>query len=156
MSAELAAGALQRLRYPTELRERVSRIIRFHMFEIGKPDALRARQLLARYGDGLALDLLDHKEADLLGKGDDGPRDEAEVEQLRRFRAVVEAERESPHRLSDLAVDGTDLIALGYRPGPALGRALQDLLDVVVEEPGLNRRDELLGRAEELLVGGDA
>ena len=31
--------------------------------------------MLARYGEGLALDLLDHKEADLLGKGREGPRD---------------------------------------------------------------------------------
>ena len=59
------------------------RIVRFHMFNIGKADTLHARRLLARYGEGLALDLLDHKEADLLGKGDDGPRDVHELERLR-------------------------------------------------------------------------
>jgi tRNA nucleotidyltransferase (CCA-adding enzyme) len=154
VSAELASKALSRLRYPTDLRDRVTRIVRFHMLEIGKPDAVRARKLLARYGDGLAIDLLDHKEADLLGKGTDGPRDEAEVERLQAFRALVEEQRESPHRLSDLAVDGTDLIALGYRPGPELGRALQELLAAVVEQPGLNRRDSLLQRAEQILVAG--
>jgi tRNA nucleotidyltransferase (CCA-adding enzyme) len=152
VSAELAATALKRLRYPTDLRERVTRIVRFHMLDVGKPDPVRARKLLARYGDGLALDLLAHKEADLLGKGSDGPRDVDEIERLRSFRALVESERQSPHRLSDLAVDGTDLIALGYRPGPELGQALQELLAVVVEQPGLNRRDTLLVRAEELLV----
>jgi len=154
VSAELANTALLRLRYPTELRERVTRIVRFHMFELGKPDPVRARKLLARYGDGLATDLLDHKEADLLGKGTDGPRDASEVERLHAFRATMLRERDSPHRLSDLAVDGTDLIALGYRPGPELGQALQELLQEVVEEPELNRRDALLARAGELLVDG--
>jgi tRNA nucleotidyltransferase (CCA-adding enzyme) len=151
VGAELADGALRRLRYPTELRERVVRIVRFHMFTVGKADTIRARRMLARYGEGLALDLLDHKEADLLGKGRDGPRDAHELERLRLFRSVVEEERESPHRLGDLSVDGTDLIELGYRPGPELGRTLEALLEAVVDDPALNRRETLLERAKALL-----
>jgi tRNA nucleotidyltransferase (CCA-adding enzyme) len=151
VSARLADGALQRLRYPNDLRERVVRIVRFHMLDIGKADDVRARRLLRRHGDGLALDLLDHKEADVLGKGSDGPRDLEELERLRSFRRVVEQELVSPHRLSDLAVDGTDLIEIGYQPGPELGKALSDLLDAVVEDPSLNRRETLLARAGELL-----
>jgi tRNA nucleotidyltransferase (CCA-adding enzyme) len=151
VSAELADGALRRLRYPNELRERAVRIVRFHMFSVGKADMQHARRLLARFGEALALDLLDHKEADLLGKGAAGRRDAGEVERLRAFRRVVEDERASPHRLADLVVDGTDLIALGYRPGPELGRTLEALLAAVVDDPALNRRPALLARAEELL-----
>jgi len=151
VGAQLADGALRRLRYPNELRESVVRIIRFHMVDIGKADEVRARRLLRRHGGGLALDLLDHKEADLIGKGDDGPRDEEELVRLRRFRGVVESELVSPHRLSDLAVDGTDLIEIGYRPGPELGKTLDGLLDDVVEDPSLNRRETLLARAHALL-----
>jgi tRNA nucleotidyltransferase (CCA-adding enzyme) len=150
VGAELADGALRRLRYPTDLRERVVRIVRFHMLDIGKADELRARRLLARYGEGLALDLLEHKEADLLGKSLTGRRAQ-ELERLREFRQLVEAERVSPHHLSDLAVDGTDLIELGYRPGPVLGRTLDELLRLVVDDPSLNRREALLERARELL-----
>jgi tRNA nucleotidyltransferase (CCA-adding enzyme) len=153
VSAQLADEALRRLRYPNDLRESVVQIVRSHMFDIGKADAVRARRLLRRHGKRLALDLLDHKEADLIGKGEDGPRDVDELERLRRFRRVVEAELGSPHRLSDLAVDGTDLIELGYVPGPELGRTLSELLDEVVEEPSLNRRETLLARAEERLGG---
>jgi tRNA nucleotidyltransferase/poly(A) polymerase len=151
VGAELADDALRRLRYPTDLRERVVRIVRFHMFNIGKADTVHARRLLARFGEGLSLDLLDHKEADLLGKGREGPRDHHELERLRRYRAVVEEERSSPHRLSDLSVDGTDLIELGYVPGPELGRTLETLLEAVVDDPALNRRDALLARAKALL-----
>src|SRR6202043_205043 len=43
VSAQLADGALRRLRYPNELRESVVRIVRFHMLDIGKADAVRAR-----------------------------------------------------------------------------------------------------------------
>ncbi|HVW88381.1 MAG TPA: HD domain-containing protein, partial [Gaiellaceae bacterium] len=83
VSAELAAGALARLRYPTELRTRVLRIVRSHMIDAGRSEPLRARRLLARYGEPLLRDLLDHKEADLRGKGDPPPADDlAELERL--------------------------------------------------------------------------
>jgi tRNA nucleotidyltransferase/poly(A) polymerase len=153
VGADLAAGALARLRYPNALRQRVVRIVRRHMFSPGKGDALRARRFLRRNGDELAFDLLDHKHADLLGKRGSGgePPPQDEIDALTRFREVVAEERSSPHRLSDLAVDGNDLIELGFEPGPQLGRILNELLDAVVDEPALNARDALLARAKERL-----
>ncbi len=149
VGAELAAAALERLRYPTALQARVTRIVRSHMLEPGRADALRARRLLARYGDGVLADLLDHKEADLRGKGAGEPLEE--LARLARFREVVAAERSAPHRLADLAVDGDDLIELGYAPGPAIGRTLDELLQAVVSEPALNTREALLAQARERL-----
>jgi tRNA nucleotidyltransferase (CCA-adding enzyme) len=153
VGAELARGALSRLRYPNALRQRVVRIVRRHMFQPGKGDALRARRFLRRNGDELALDLIEHKHADLLGKRGSGgePPPQDEIDALLRFREVVEHERTSPHRLRDLAVDGNDLIELGFQPGPHLGRLLEELLDAVVDEPARNTRDELLSRAKERL-----
>ena len=150
VGADLAAAALLRLRYPNRLRQKVVRIVRRHMFQPRKGDALRARRLLRRNGDELAFELIDHKRADLLGKrGSDGePPPLEEIERLARFREVVEAELSSPHRLRDLAVDGNDLIRIGVEPGPQLGRLLHGLLDAVVDEPSLNTRDQLLARAK--------
>ena len=51
----------------------------------------------------------------------------------------------------DLAVDGNDLVELGYAPGPRLGEALATLLAEVVDAPDGNRRETLLARAAELL-----
>ena len=149
VGADLAAGALLRLRYPNALRTRVVRIVRRHMFQPGKGDARRARRFLRRNGDELAFELIDHKHADLLGKRGTGgePPPVGEIEALAHFRTVVEEELSSPHRLRDLAVDGNDLIRLGFRPGPELGRILHELLDTVVDEPALNTRDRLLARA---------
>jgi putative nucleotidyltransferase with HDIG domain len=152
VSAELADRALRRLRYPNALRQRVLRIIRHHMFKPGAPDPQRARRFLRKHGVDGARDLLDHKEADLLGKrGSEGePPPAEELERLAAFRAAVEAERGSPHRLADLAVGGDDLIELGFRPGPRIGQVLRELLDAVVDNPELNTREELLRRARRL------
>jgi tRNA nucleotidyltransferase (CCA-adding enzyme) len=148
VGAQLAAAALQRLRYPNALRERVVRIVRHHMFQVAKGDSLRARRFLARYGDDLAFELVDHKHADFLAKR--GPEREpplADIEKLLRFRDTLEQELSSAHRLSDLAVNGDDLIELGLEPGPDLGRVLRELLHDVVDDPALNTREELLRRA---------
>jgi len=151
VGCELARSALLRLRYPNALRERVIRIVRYHMFQIGKGDAIRARRFLAKHGDDLAFQLVDHKDADYRGKpGVDGEPPREDIEKLERFRKMLQRERRHPHRLKDLAVGGDDLIAIGLPPGPELGRILRDLLHDVVENPSLNERDTLLARARAL------
>jgi len=150
VGCELAQTALSRLRYPNALRARVLRLIRHHMFQIGKGDALRARRFLAKHGDEVAFELIDHKEADYRGKPGDGDNDTAplaDIEKLDRFRALLKRERKHPHRLADLAVNGNDLIELGFKPGPELGHVLRDLLREVVDDPAQNTRAALLRRA---------
>ncbi|MDX6568267.1 MAG: hypothetical protein QOH15_845 [Gaiellales bacterium] len=148
VGCELAQNALSRLRYPNALRARVLRIIRHHMFQIGKGDALRARRFLAKHGDEVAFELIDHKEADYRGKPGDGDNAPLlDIEKLERFRALLKRERKHPHRLADLAVDGNDLIELGFKPGPELGHVLRDLLREVVDDPAQNTRAALLKRA---------
>jgi tRNA nucleotidyltransferase (CCA-adding enzyme) len=148
VGGEFAEQALARLRYPNDLRRRVLRIVRSHMLDTGRSDGYRARKLLARYGDTALADLLDHKEADLRGKGDPPPADD--LAKLAQLRETVDRERTSPHRIRDLAVRGDDLMTVGFTPGPALGQALTTLLQEVLRDPGLNTREALLERAKRL------
>jgi hypothetical protein len=148
IGAELTSRILGRLRYPERLRAHVVRLVRAHAFHLdGEIDGLRARRFLAEHGEPLARDLLDHKEADLRAK----ETEPWELPALARLREAVEAERGSPYRIGDLAVDGSDLIALGFEEGPGLGRTLRVLLDEVIEDPARNTRDALLTRAREEL-----
>ena len=142
-SAELAGAVMRRLRYPTGLRTHVTRLVRAHAFSLEGVDELFARRFLREHGDDLAFDLVSHKDADLRGKkvSDD------ELAAAARLRRLLEQEQSQPHRLADLAVDGSDLIELGFVEGPVLGRTLESLLDAVVDEPALNTRDQLLERA---------
>jgi tRNA nucleotidyltransferase/poly(A) polymerase len=148
LGAKLAAEALRRLRYPTRLRTRVTQLVREHSFRLEHVDELFARRFLRRHGDDLAFDLVALKEADLRAK-QVAPEEHAAAAKL---RTLLEQERTQPHRLSDLAIDGADLIELGYEEGPALGRALESLLDDVVADPSVNTPEELLERARRLLA----
>ncbi|MGH7585087.1 MAG: CCA tRNA nucleotidyltransferase [Gemmatimonadales bacterium] len=59
-------------------------------------------------------------------------------------------ERREPLGRTDLAVTGNDLVAAGVAPGPALGRLIDRLVELVLDDPSLNRRETLLARAREL------
>jgi tRNA nucleotidyltransferase (CCA-adding enzyme) len=135
LEPDRAGAALRRLRYPTRLRDRVVRIVRERDFDPPR-DPVAARRFLARHGSELAADLLALRQA----RGED----------VAASSHLVEHEAGSPHELSDLAVSGADLLAIGYEEGPKLGRTLRELLDEVVDDPTLNERERLLERAREL------
>jgi putative nucleotidyltransferase with HDIG domain len=150
VGAEIARRVLRRLRYPARLQAYVGRLVHEHAFP--EPDdwqPVEARRFLARHGEQVARDLLAHKAADLAAKQ---PRSET-VAGLARLRELVEEERRQPHTLAQLAVDGADLLELGMRQGPDVGRILQLLLREVVEEPERNTREWLLARAAAELDG---
>ena len=139
VAAEIARATMNRLRYPTKLTRRVVAIVREHPYRAeDRPTTPRsARRFLLEHGDELAFDLIAHRLADLRAKGCD-------TSGLEETRELFLRELSSPHRLQDLAVDGSDLIAIGFEEGPELGRALQALLELVVDDPAANTRGRLL------------
>ena len=51
--------------------------------------------------------------------------------------------------LKDLAVTGTDPINLGIAPGKELGTLLNELLDMVIEDPAWNQKGKLCDYVKE-------
>ena len=147
IGARIADEVLERFRYPTRVRRYVVDLVAAHAFPLDDIDELFARKFLRAHGEQLALDLVAHKLADL-GAKQVAPE---EIEAAQRLRRLIEQERSHPYRLTDLAVDGADLLELGYRQGPRLGAALNELLDDVVHDPRRNKREWLLERAKELI-----
>jgi tRNA nucleotidyltransferase (CCA-adding enzyme) len=146
--ARIADDVLARFRYPTRLRRYVVDLVAAHSFPLEDVDELYARRFLREHGDDVAADLVEHKDADLRAKS----VAEWELEAIAKLRRLIRQEQRNPHRVTDLAVDGGDLLELGYREGPRLGAALQVLLDDVVVDPRRNERAWLLERAKELLA----
>ena len=54
--------------------------------------------------------------------------------------------------LKELAVNGSDLIACGIKPGPHFGELLKKLLDIVHQRPELNTKEQLLQEASKLQI----
>ena len=138
----------------TTLRKRVVRIVRRHMFQLGKGDALPRARLAAPQRRPARV--RPHRPQggrpprQARQRGEPPPLEE--IERLARFREVVEQERRARTGSRDLAIDGNDLIELGYPAGPQLGRILHELLDEVVRRAGAaTRATQLLTRAKERL-----
>ena len=141
-SARMADGILRRLKASNDLRERVVTLVEQHMTRL-QADKKQLRRWLSRLGEEMLWDLLDLQAADFGGKGVEASEDQAEI---RRLLAEILAE-ESCLGLKDLAVNGRDLMALGY-VGPEIGRMLQRLLERVLDEQIPNDRAALLAAAE--------
>ncbi len=70
----------------------------------------------------------------------------------RLYRRMITIAFREPIELADLTVDGDDLRSAGIATGPALGRILHALLQMVIDEPAANTREVLLGAARELAL----
>ncbi len=144
LGAELSAGLLERLRFPNQLLEKVCHLIRHHMFNYTEEWSDAAvRRFAARVGEEHIPDLLALRRADQVGTCGDSSPSPALAAFSRRLERVLAAERALT--LRDLAVDGRDIMqALGLAPGPQVGVILGQLLESVLEDPGLNKKETLL------------
>ena len=157
VGASMTRVIMNRLRFSSYNVDRVSQLVRWHMF-IHKRDLGRkaARKLLANLsvmpGDIREnVDaMFDLREGDCRG-GKPGIEAEKIVEMNRDFHKLLldEIEKENAFTVKSLAIGGKELIELGIERGPIFSVILNDLLDKVLEDPSLNNRDTLLA-----MVGG--
>lgn len=140
----MAEEVLRRLKAPTALREQVKILIGQHMTRL-EPDKKRLRRTLNRLGQETVLQLLALQEADMGSKGTGEPEEADFFAQVRELTEEILAEN-ACLSLKELAVNGNDLMALGYS-GREIGRELDRLLGLVLEEQLPNTREALLAAA---------
>ena len=139
----MAAQILKRLRYDNHTTELVSRLVKWHDVAIA-PEKKAVRRAASRMGKELFPLILEVKAADLAAQSDYQRTEKREwLERLRGLYEEIEREGNCL-TIKDLAVNGRDLIQSGITPGPQLGLALQQLLEIVLEDPEKNTREYLL------------
>jgi tRNA nucleotidyltransferase (CCA-adding enzyme) len=147
LSARMADDRLRQLKAPTALREQVVQLIDLHMTPI--PAEKKAlRRWLSKLGEAQLRRLWLLQKADTAGKG--FCKDE-ELQQFRVLEALLEEvlAENACLKVKDLAIDGHDLMDLGYA-GPELGRILNALLEQVLDEKLPNQRQALLDALKDL------
>ena len=152
-SARIANEVLLRLKAPAALREQVVQLVELHMTRI-EPDRKLVRRWLSRLGSETMKQLLLLQEADMGSKGTGLSSENESFFQIRTLISEIQAEN-ACLSIKNLAVNGRDLIALGYAPGKALGACLQHLLDQVLDERISNDRAALLAAAKSQLSQED-
>ncbi|MEK7860305.1 MAG: HD domain-containing protein, partial [Chloroflexota bacterium] len=145
-----ARQILRRWRFDKGTIERVTHLIRHHMFWY-QPDwtGSAVRRFIRKVGLENIADLFFLRRADNVGSGARAPRMHA-LEEL-WLRVQEEIQHTTAFSKRDLAVDGHDVMAaLGIPSGLEVGRILDALFERVLDEPALNERERLLELAREI------
>ena len=142
-SAQIADAVLQRLRASNALREQVVTLIAHHMDPLTQ-DTNLLRRRLAQLGEETLRQLVALQKADRMGKGVDA--DDADYEAIDRIISDL-IEQNACLKVTDLAINGHDLMAAGFAPGPGLGLVLDALLELVLEERIPNEKEALTAAA---------
>ena len=151
VGSELARAFLDRLHEPRAVTERVTHLVRNHMFgyEPTWSDAA-VRRFIGKVGPDAIDELFALREADNVGSG--LARSAGGLDEL-KARVAAELAEGPVFDRSALAIDGDDLMAeLGLEAGPGLGRVLDTLLQRVIEDKSLNTAPTLLLLARQLVL----
>ena len=155
IGAKMALQMLNRLRFPKKFVEKVSKLVRFHLFyyNVNEVTESSVRRLIARVGIEDMDDLIKVRMCDRIGSG--VPK--AEPYKLRHFKFMVEKLQRDPISAKMLNVRGEDVMRVcAMEPGPRVGAILDILLEDVLDEPEKNKIEQLEARTKELCGMSDA
>ncbi len=142
-SQKYAERALKKLKFDNDTLYTVSKLTYWHDYKI-QTDKKGVRRALNKIGEPLFLLLLEVKKADTMAQSSYKRAEKLEeIEKSKEIYEQIKAEGEC-FQLKDLAVTGQDLITLGMKPGPEIGKMLNKLLDIVIEDPKKNKKETLL------------
>lgn len=149
VSRARAHQMLSRLKCATEFRERVVRLVEWHDRLIPPTDR-SIRKALRKLGEDDLRRLIAVKRADNLAQAVEYRGRQQELDKAEEVLEQLLAD-DTCFSLKQLAVNGRDMTALGLE-GPAVGNALETLLDAVVNGDLPNDREYLLEKAKEFVT----
>ncbi len=144
LGAKMAEEILRRWKLDNDTIRRVCRLIRYHDLGKGIPCSPKVVRKAVRLMEEDFSLLLEVERADILAQSTF--MREEKLDMLAQYSAEYEiiVKENQCCNLKNLAVNGKDLVGLGISPGPGLGKILNALLDVVIDEPSMNEKETLL------------
>lgn len=149
LGAKLVNKIMRRLKFSAKDIERVTNLVRNHMFyyNVGEVTPASVRRLINKVGKNNLQDLIDLRVADRLGSG----TPKAMPYKLRHLQYMMERVQNDPVSVKMLKISGDDIMSLlNTEPGPKIGAILDILLADVIEDPALNTEEYLSKRSQEL------
>lgn len=147
-SKEISEGILNRLKFPSKLKNDVLTLILNHDREISKSE-YDVKKYVNKYGLEATVNLYYLKEADNFAHSSYGlKRFVSGVKQLKYYLDDIIANNK-PIFVSDLDIDGNDLQKLNVT-GKDIGALLDELLDFVLQEKVVNEKSVLISKAKEI------
>lgn len=143
VSEKIAKKILQRLHFDNDTIKVVCALVKYHDYKpVLTPQGVR--RAIYRIGEGIFPLLFPVKKADIYAQSD--YMREQKLKREEEIAAIYEEIVSQNQCLSikDLAITGKDLMELGIKPSKELGDLLNKLLDLVLEDPSRNTKEELI------------
>lgn len=144
-SKRIAEDLLERLKFDNDTKEKVLLLVEKHDMQI-KAEETAVKRALNKLGEENFRNLIALARADNKAQN---PIISKRQEHFDKLLAIAEEIilKEECFSLKALAVNGRDLMEIGFKPGPELGKALENLLEAVISGEIENKKEELLKKA---------
>lgn len=147
-SEQIAKTVMKRLKFDNDTIRKVTKLVAYHDYRM-EPTGANVRRAMHEIGVELFPYYLAVRLADTKAQSSYERRGKLEnIIQIRELYRNALRNKECV-TLKDLAVTGTDLISLGIAPGKKLGTLLNELLDIVIEDPAWNQKEKLCDYVKE-------
>lgn len=141
--SETAKKILRRLKFDNDTRDRVAALVMWHD---DNPELSEnaIRRAISRIGKEQYPALFQIKRADILAQSE--YKRSGKLVYIDSYEKIYQEIMEKRQCLTvkELSVTGTDLIAVGMKPGKQIGDMLKQLLEIVLEDPEKNTKEQLL------------
>ncbi len=146
-SAEMTEKIMTRLRFDNDTKNKVVTLVKMHdspimVNDMTKPDRKRLKKIMSQIGSDLIFDLIEIKYCDNSAQNPEYFRGEDFYKQTRDIITEIINEKEC-FSIKHLAIDGNDLISLGYK-GKKIGDTLEKCLTAVIDGKVENEKSELI------------
>jgi len=147
VSTSIARNLSDKLRLTKKEKMRLVILVRWHQFTVDERQTDTAiRRFIRHVGKENLKDMLDLRVGDRLGGGA-----KETSWRLEKFKKRLIEVQKQPFSVTDLKITGNDVMkTLGIKPGPLVGKILNQLFKEVVEDKKRNDKKYLLGRIKEI------
>lgn len=143
-SAKIADKMMDILKFSNDQKEIIHKFVLYHDYPFSKCSMKKFKEKVVEIGEENFLDFIKLREADALAhKLSKSTGFAIEAIQIIKDAYAQVIRDKPPMRIRDLAVNGDDLINEGLQ-GKEIGNCLNFLLQLVLEEPSINKKDVLM------------
>lgn len=150
VSEEITRKVLRRLKFDNDTVKKVTRLVCYHDYRI-EATPRNVRRAMNRIGVELFPYYLAVRMADVKAQSPYERRKKIEniVEMREIYQEILI--NDQCVTLRQLAISGKDLIQIGMQPGRQMGDMLNELLELVINEPEMNEKEKLCSYVKEKL-----
>ena len=151
-SMRIAKDVMDRLKFDNKTKQEVADLVLYH-----DADIYPGRRSVKRWLNKIGYEMLD-KLINIKGADNGAHSEMAQISRPWRFLEVRNIagdimNEQQCFQIKDLAINGNDLINIGFNEGPGIGKVLNHLLEKVIDEEIENEYEALMEEIDRYLKG---